>query len=331
MSSPTTPPLELGQVPDGMTTVRGATFRMGDDRFYREEGPVHAVTVDGFWMDEHPVTTTEFARFVDATGHVTVAELAPDPAEYPDADPALLVPGSAVFQETAGPVDVRDVTNWWHWTPGASWSHPEGPGSDVAERARHPVVHVAYADAEAYARWAGKQLPTEAEWELAARGGLDGAAFAWGDEMAPGGGTMANYWQGEFPFYNVLGEGQERTSSVGSFPANGHGLYDMAGNVWEWTSDYFRGEHPVDAAKPCCVPHNPRVDAAVQSLVVDEPGAHIPRRVIKGGSYLCAPSYCLRFRPAARQSEAIDTSTGHIGFRCVVRARTAQEPQPKEN
>ena len=257
MSSPTAPPLQLGQVPDGMTTVRGATFRMGDDRFYREEGPVHAVTVDGFWMDEHPVTTTEFARFVDATGHVTVAELAPDPAEYPDADPALLVPGSAVFQETAGPVDVRDVTNWWHWTPGASWSHPEGPGSDVAERARHPVVHVAYADAEAYARWAGKQLPTEAEWELAARGGLDGAAFAWGDEMAPGGGTMANYWQGEFPFYNVLGEGQERTSSVGSFPANGHGLYDMAGNVWEWTSDYFRGEHPVDAAKPCCVPHNP--------------------------------------------------------------------------
>jgi formylglycine-generating enzyme required for sulfatase activity len=262
---------------------------------------------------------------------VTVAELAPDPAEYPDADPALLVPGSAVFQKTAGPVDVRDVTNWWHWTPGASWRHPEGPGSDVAGRAQHPVVHVAYADAEAYASWAGKALPTEAEWELAARGGLDGAAFAWGDEMAPGGRTMANYWQGEFPFHNVSGETQERTSSVGSFPANGHGLYDMAGNVWEWTSDYFRREHPVDAAKPCCVPHNPRVDGAAQSLVAGEPGAHIPRRVIKGGSYLCAPSYCLRFRPAARQSEAIDTSTGHIGFRCVLRAGAAQEPQQKEN
>jgi formylglycine-generating enzyme len=319
VSSPTTSLLDLGQAPEGMTMIPGATFRMGDERFYPEEGPVHAVAVDGFWIDQHPVTTAEFARFVDATGHVTVAELAPDPAQYPDADPDLLVPGSAVFQKTAGPVDVRDVTNWWHWTPGASWRHPEGPGSDVAERAEHPVVHVAYQDAEAYARWAGKDLPTEAEWELAARGGLDGAAFAWGDELAPQGRTMANYWQGEFPWHNLRGDGEDRTSPVATYPPNGYGLYDMAGNVWEWTSDYFRHEHPPDAAKACCVPRNPRVDDVKHSLVAGEPGAHIPRRVIKGGSYLCAPNYCLRFRPAARQSETIETSTGHIGFRCVVR------------
>jgi formylglycine-generating enzyme len=319
VSSPTTSLLDLGQAPEGMTMIPGATFRMGDERFYPEEGPVHAVAVDGFWIDQHPVTTAEFARFVDATGHVTVAELAPDPAQYPDADPDLLVPGSAVFQKTAGPVDVRDVTNWWDWTPGASWRHPEGPGSDVAERAEHPVVHVAYQDAEAYARWAGKDLPTEAEWELAARGGLDGAAFAWGDELAPQGRTMANYWRGEFPWHNLRGDGEDRTSPVATYPPNAYGLYDMAGNVWEWTSDYFRHEHPPDAAKACCVPRSPRVDDVKHSLVAGEPGAHIPRRVIKGGSYLCAPNYCLRFRPAARQSETIETSTGHIGFRCVVR------------
>jgi formylglycine-generating enzyme len=300
-----------------MAWITGGSFRMGDERFYPEERPVHTVAVDGFWMDEHQVTVAEFRRFVKATGHVTVAEVAPDPAEYPDADPELLVSGSLVFRQTAGRVDLRDATNWWHWTPGAFWRRPEGPDSNVGGRELHPAVHIAYEDADAYARWAGKTLPTEAEWEFAARGGLDGAAFTWGDELAPRGRLMANYWQGEFPWQNLLGDGHEGTCAVKRFPANGYGLYDMAGNVWEWTSDYYSQQpaHPT----ACCAPHNPRVDDAAQSLVADEPGAHIPRRVIKGGSHLCAPNYCLRFRPAARQSEAIDTSTGHIGFRCVTR------------
>ena len=302
-----------------MAWVPGGTFRMGDERFYPEERPVHRVAVDGFWIDEHPVTVAEFRRFVKVTGHVTVAETAPDPAEYPDADPELLVPGSLAFRKTAGRVDLRDVTNWWHWVPGADWRRPEGPDSDVGGRELHPVVHVAYADAEAYARWVGKALPTEAEWEFAARGGVDGAVFTWGDDIAPRGRMMANYWQGEFPWQNLLTDGYEGTSPVKRFPANGYGLYDMAGNVWEWTSDYFTREHPADAAKACCVPRNPRADDAARSLVTGEPGSHIPRRVIKGGSHLCATNYCLRFRPAARQSEAIDTSTGHIGFRCLMR------------
>jgi formylglycine-generating enzyme len=314
-SDPPAPPKDMAWIP-------GGSFRMGDERFYPEERPVHTVAVDGFWMDEHPVTVAEFRRFVKATGHVTFAEVAPDPAAYPDADPELLVAGSLVFRQTAGRVDLRDVTNWWHWTPGAFWRRPEGPDSNVGGRELHPVVHVAYEDAEAYALWAGKTLPTEAEWEFAARGGLDGAAFAWGDEMVPRGRMMANYWQGEFPWQNLSAEGRGGTSAVKRYPANGYGLHDMAGNVWEWTSDYYTHEQPADPPKPCCAPRNPRADDAAQSLVADEPGAHIPRRVIKGGSHLCAPNYCLRFRPAARQSEAIDTSTGHIGFRCVTRPPT---------
>ena len=286
---------------------------MGDDRFYPEERPVREVEVDGVWMDEHPVTVAEFARFVDDTGHVTGAEIAPSAAEHPDADPALLVPGSIVFRKATAPADLRNPT-WWEWTPGASWRHPEGPGSDVEDRADHPVTHVAWADVEAYARWAGKSIPTEAEWERAARGGLDGAAFSWGDEMNPDGRAMANYWRGEFPWQDLKPEGSG-TSEVGAFPANGYGLHDMTGNVWEWTSDYFAvGGAPV---KSCCSPRNPRQDDPALSLVPDEPGAEIPRRVIKGGSHLCAPNYCLRFRPPARQSETIDTATCHIGFRCI--------------
>jgi sulfatase modifying factor 1 len=309
----------LGRRPKDMAWVPGGTFRMGDERFYPEERPVHRVAVDGFWIDEHPVTVAQFWRFVADTGHVTVAETAPDPAEYPDADPELLVPGSLVFRKTAGRVDLRDATNWWHWIPGAFWRRPEGPDSNVGRREHHPVTHAAYRDAEAYARWAGKDLPTEAEWEFAARGGLDGAAFAWGDEMAPKGRMLANYWQGEFPWQNRKGDGRERTSAVRRFSSNGYGLYDMAGNVWEWTSDYFTRAHAAGVAKACCVPRNPRVTDAAHSVVAGEPGANIPRRVIKGGSHLCAPNYCLRFRPAARQGETVDTSTGHIGFRCVVR------------
>jgi sulfatase modifying factor 1 len=302
-----------------MAWVPAATFRMGDERFYPEERPVHRVAVDGFWIDQHPVTVAEFRRFVKATGYATVAERPPDPSEYPDADPDLLVPGSLVFCKTAGRVDLRDVTNWWRWTPGAFWRRPEGPKSNVGGREHHPVVHVAYEDASAYARWAHKVLPTEAEWELAARGGLKDAAFTWGESMAPRNRMMANFWQGEFPWQNLRVDGFEGTSPVGRFPANGYGLFDMAGNVWEWTDDYFTGGHSVGRGSACCAAHNPRRTDHQESLVSGEAGGHIPRRTIKGGSHLCAPNYCLRFRPAARQGEAIDTSTGHIGFRCAVR------------
>lgn len=301
-----------------MAWVPGGEFSMGSVDFYPEERPVHRVAVDGFWADRHPVTVAEFRRFVKATGYVTDAERAPTAEDYPDADPELLVPGSLVFRLTTGPVPLDDVRNWWTWVPGADWRHPEGPGSTVDGRQRHPVTHVTYADALTYARWAGKDLPTEAEWEYAARGGLEGATFAWGDEFAPRGRMMANTWQGEFPWQNLLLDKYERTSPVGAFPANGYGLVDVSGNVWEWTSDLFTADHrgmPALAAEQgegCCVP----TDRSAREPAMSET---IPRRVIKGGSHLCAPNYCLRYRPAARQGEAVDTSTCHLGFRCIVR------------
>jgi formylglycine-generating enzyme required for sulfatase activity len=307
----------------GMRWIGPGAFEMGAEGFYPEEAPVHPVELDGFWIDEHPVTVAAFRRFTTETGYVTWAERAPEPDDYPDADPELLVPGSLVFQETSGPVDLRDPRNWWAWTPGAFWRRPEGPDSNVGGRELHPVVHVATVDAEAYAKWAGKELPTEAQWEYAARGGLERAVFSWGDEPAPRGRMMANTWQGEFPWQNLETDGYVGTSPVKRFPANGYGLYDMTGNVWEWTADFFTPTHGGDAsthegdfAKPCCVPRNPRVSTP-------DPRAgegHIPFRTIKGGSHLCAPNYCLRYRPAARQAEAVDTSTSHIGFRCVVNA-----------
>jgi formylglycine-generating enzyme len=313
------PTIARAPIPAGMAQIAGGTFLMGAEDFYPEEGPVHRVEVDPFWIDTAPVTVAQFRRFVKATGHVTVAERPLDPADYPDADPELLVPGSLVFRPTRGPVDLRDVSNWWGYVPGARWDRPEGPGSDTYTRARHPVVHVAYEDAEAYARWAGKALPTEAEWECAARGGLEGAAYEWGDEPVAEGRPRANYWQGEFPWQNLVLDGFPGTSPVASFPPNGYGLHDMTGNVWEWTADFFTPGHAADAAKSCCVPRNPRVTSAANSFAAGQPGAHIPRRVLKGGSHLCAANYCLRYRPAARQGEAVDTSTTHIGFRCVVR------------
>jgi formylglycine-generating enzyme required for sulfatase activity len=303
----------------GLRRIPGGTFLMGSTEFYPEERPVHSVAVDGFWMDERPVTAAEFRRFVRETGHVTVAERPPDPADFPDADPALLVPGSLVFRKGSGPVDLRDYRNWWAYVPGACWRRPSGPGSTINGRDRHPVVHVAYEDAEAYARWAGKELPTEAEWEYAARGGLDGTRFAWGDEERPDGRELANTWQGEFPWQNLKLDGYEGTSPVGSFPPNGYGLYDVTGNVWEWTADFFTPRHPDEVESPCCAPRNPRVTSPEGSFALGQPGEHIPRRVIKGGSHLCAPNYCLRYRPAARQGETVDSSTSHIGFRCVVR------------
>jgi formylglycine-generating enzyme required for sulfatase activity len=278
-------------------------------------------------MDEHPVTVAEFRRFVKATGHVTVAEQPLDAADYSDADPALLVPGSMVFRRTSGPVDLDDYTNWWHWVPGAHWRQPEGPGSTLDGRERHPVTHVAYDDALAYAAWAGKELPTEAEWEFAARGGLDGATYAWGDAFAPKGRQMANTWQGEFPWQNLLLDRFERTSPVTSFPPNGYGLYDVTGNVWEWTADYFTRAHPAEPGHACCGPatprRNPRVTSPDSSYDDGGPGGRFPRMVVKGGSHLCAPNYCHRYRPAARSPQSVETSTGHLGFRCIVRPAPA--------
>ncbi len=311
--------LRIGAAPAHMAWIAGGTFLMGSEEFYPEERPVHAVNVDGFWIDERTVTVADFQRFVEATGYVTLAERPLDPDEYPDADPALLVPGSLVFQRTSGPVRLDDYRQWWRYVPGASWRHPEGPGSEIAGRDQHPVTQVAFEDAQAFATWADKDLPTEAEWERAARGGLEGARFTWGDEFAPGGRQMANTWQGEFPWQNTLDDGFLGTSPVGSFPANGYGLYDMAGNVWEWTLDYFTPRHRDPPAHACCAPENPRVASPEGSYDLGNPGSSIPRRVTKGGSHLCAPSYCLRYRPAARQGEAVDTSTTHIGFRCVIR------------
>ena len=303
-----------------MVWIPPGEFQMGSDDFYPEERPVHRVAVDGFWIDEHAVTVAEFRRFVKETDHVTIAEQQPDPAEYPDADPELLVPGSLVFHPTTGPVDLSNVHNWWGWTPGAQWRHPEGPDSTIGGRELHPVTHVAYEDAAAYAAWAGKVIPTEAQWERAARGGLEGKVFCWGDEFAPRGKIRANTWQGQFPWQNLLLDRFEGTSPVKRFPPNGFGLYDMAGNVWEWTADFFAPRHSDEPEHRCCTPRNPRVSSPDQSYDVGAPGAHIPRRVTKGGSHLCAPNYCLRYRPAARQGEAVDTSTCHIGFRCVVPA-----------
>jgi formylglycine-generating enzyme len=308
----------VGGAQKNMTWISGGQFLMGSEDFYPEERPVHPVEVDGFWIDETPVTVAAFRRFVKATGYVTLAEQKPDALDYPDADPELLQPGSLVFKKAAGPVDLDDIRNWWKWSPGTNWRHPDGPASTLGGKERLPVTHIAFDDAAAYAAWAGKDLPTEAEWEYAARGGLEGATFPWGDEFCPKGRMMANTWQGQFPWQNLLTDGFESTSPVRSFPPNGFGLYDVAGNVWEWTCDFFTPSHGDELQKPCCVPRNPRVTSPEQSFADGGPGAQFPRRVIKGGSHLCAPNYCLRYRPAARQAEPVDTSTSHLGFRCVV-------------
>ncbi|MBE2277143.1 MAG: formylglycine-generating enzyme family protein [Rhodobacteraceae bacterium] len=283
-----------------MVALLGGIFRMGSDRDYPEEAPTRQVAVGPFAIDRFAVTNADFVRFVAATGHVTMAEIAPRAEDCPGADPAALRPGSAVFVAPEPGQRLLSELDWWEFRPGAFWRQPEGPGSDIAGRMKHPVVHVAYADARAYAGWAGKDLPTEAEWEFAARGGLDGTTYAWGDDLMPGGRMMANHWRGAFPFRDDTGRGQVKTMPVGSFPANGYGLFDMIGNVWEWTSDVFQQPGPKD---PCCG---------------GLPSASRPR-VIKGGSFLCAENHCRRYRPAARHPQEPATSTCHIGFRCIRR------------
>jgi formylglycine-generating enzyme required for sulfatase activity len=300
--------------------IPGGTFRMGSDRHYAEEAPAHQVTVGAFWIDRTPVTNREFRKFVNATGHVTFAELKPDAKDYPGALPHMLKAGSLVFTPPKQPVDLRDWSQWWKLKIGANWRRPYGPRSSISGLDDHPVVHIAYRDALAYAKWAGKELPTEAEWEFAARGGLDGAEFAWGDELTPGNRQMANTWQGAFPHENLALDGYERTSPVTAFPPNGYGVYDMIGNVWEWTTDWWSSKHEADPAKACCIPENQRGGREDQSHNPLQPDIRIARKVIKGGSHLCAPNYCRRYRPAARHAQPVDTSTTNVGFRCIIRA-----------
>ena len=304
------------KTPTPLVRIEGARFRMGSDVHYPEEAPSRMVEVDSFWIEARPVTNRAFARFVEATGWVTLAEIAPDPNDYPGALPEMLTPASLVFTPTKGPVNLGEPHAWWNYTPGADWRHPLGPDSSLEGLDEHPVVHVAWRDVCAYADWAGLDLPTEAEWELACRGGLDGAEYAWGDELTPAGRRLANVWQGQFPWQNLALDGWARTSPVGAYPPNGFGLYDMIGNVWEWTKDWWSSGAP---ARGCCVPRNPLGGVEADSCDARELPARIPRKVLKGGSHLCAPSYCRRYRPAARHAHPIDTSTSHVGFRCVRR------------
>ena len=300
---------------------------MGSDQFYPEEKPVRRVTVDGFYIDRFAVTNEDYKKFVDDTGYITVAERPLNPADYPGAKPELLVPGALVFQKSKGPVDLNSYFNWWAWMTGANWKNPLGPQSNLKEREKHPVVHIAYEDAEAYAKWRGKDLPTEAEWEFAARGGLEGKNFTWGDDDVQFTKPMANTWQGRFPYENLLIDKYEGTSPVGSFEPNGYGLYDMAGNTWEWTSDWYvrNVDETASNVKSCCTTNvNPRVVSPEKSYDECQPEIKIPRKVIKGGSHLCAPNYCLRYRPAARQPQMIDTGMNHLGFRCIVRVVNRQ-------
>jgi sulfatase modifying factor 1 len=302
-----------------MVWIPGGTFLMGSNDHYPEEAPAHPATVDGFWMDVYQVTNAQFRRFVNESSHVTVAERTPRAEDYPGAIPEMLVPGSVVFRQPTRRVDLNNHYNWWAWVPGADWRHPDGPGSTLHGRERHPVLHVAWEDVTAYAAWAGKELPTEAEWEFAARGGLEGREFAWGDEFTPKGKQMANTWQGEFPVENLELDGFGRTAPVGSFPPNGYGLFDTIGNAWEWTTDWYADRHEV--ANGCCggAGVNPTGGSREGSIDPRAAGAPIPRKVLKGGSFACAPNYCRRYRPAARMHHPIDTGTCHIGFRCIVR------------
>ncbi|MHA4844928.1 formylglycine-generating enzyme family protein [Flavitalea antarctica] len=305
-----------------MVLITGGSFNMGSESFYPEEKPIHKVTVSSFYIDKYTVTNRQYQKFVDETGYITVAERPLNADDFPGIKPELLAPGALIFKKANGPVNLKSYYNWWAWMPGTNWKHPKGPESNISGMEDHPVVHVAYEDVESFAKWAGKELPTEAEWEFAARGGLEGMNFTWGNEDTQLTQPMANTWQGEFPYQNLLVDKYEGTSPVGSFEPNGYGLFDMAGNVWEWTSDWYvkHLDESAEKVKSCCTTSvNPRVTSPDESFDLAQPDIKIPRKVVKGGSHLCAPNYCLRYRPAARQPQMIDTGMTHIGFRCVVR------------
>lgn len=296
---------------EGMVWIPGGTFAMGDTRHHPEETPVHQVTLRGFWIDRSEVTNRQFARFVAATGYRTEAERPVDPRAFPNARPEDLLPGGMVFREIAG-VDARmcGLGNlpWWNFTPGANWRNPNGPGSSIEDRMDHPVVQISYRDALAYCAWAGRRLPTEAEWEFAARGGLEGKPYIWGDVEQPKGKPMCNHWQGAFPAKDTVEDGFHGTAPAGSFPPNGHGLVDMAGNVWELTADWYDPGYYADA--PAESPRGPaRGD--------DPQGTGFGQRAMRGGSWLCDHAYCFRYRPGARHGVDELTATNHIGFRCA--------------
>ena len=319
-----------------MVLIPGGEFTMGTEAGYAfpNESPPHRVTVSPFFLDVNPVTNDDFARFIESTGYLTVAERPVDweemkkqvPPGTPKPPDEVLAPGSLVFRPTEGPVDLRDMSQWWIWTTGASWRHPEGPASNLEGRGNHPVVHVAWEDAQAYAVWAGQRLPTEAEWEFAARGGLDQARYAWGDEENPDGRFMLNRWTGTFPYRNDRADGFAGTSPVGSFPPNGYGLHDMGGNVWNWCSDLYRADTfatRADDQQACCDPGGP-LDSKRETPVPGDPSPPLvpgaERRVTKGGSFLCHPAYCESYRPTARRGTPPDTGSSHVGFRCAMDA-----------
>lgn len=297
----------------GMVRIAGGTFTMGDDDERPEERAAHEVTVSPFWIDRHEVTNAQFAQFVEATGYRTQAETGLDPKMYPELPPDLLEPGSMVFSPPADPVALTDTMQWWRYVKGASWHEPLGPGSNIDGLDNHPVVHVTWIDAREYARWLGRDLPTEAEWEFAARGGLENARYTWGNTYDPIDGWKANIWQGNFPDANTGADGFVRTSPVGCYPPNGYGLYDMAGNVWEFAKDLYLPGHP---AEPAVDPTGPDLRVALRRA---GPGG--PNIVVKGGSFLCTPQYCLRYRPSARQPQEVGLGASHIGFRTVIRGR----------
>jgi len=304
--------------PKDMVMIKGGTFWMGADHGNKmvtpnridNERPVHEVEIDGFWIDKYPVTNAQYAEFVKENNYVTYSEQIPKAEDWPGANPKMLVPASIVFKQPKQKVDMRNFYNWWEYKPGAQWRHPESPESSIKYRADHPVVHVTYDDAKAYCEWMGKTMPTEAQWEYAARGGLKKRTYGWGDQPKHLTEKMMNYWQGNFPYKNDNKDGNLKTSPVGSFPPNGYDLYDMAGNVWEWVSDWY---HP--AYYEVSPRKNPTGVKKEESLDPNEP--EIPKRIVKGGSFLCSEKYCMGYRPSARTATDPKSSTNHIGFRCV--------------
>lgn len=300
--------LSASETPPGMVWIVGGSFTMGADDGRADENPTHEVSLNGFWMDVHEVTNDQFAEFVKATGYVTVAERKPTAEEFPGASEELLVPGSLVFHTPRPDEEQLGYLSWWAYVPGANWRHPLGPDSSLDTLGKHPVVHIAWEDAMAYAKWADKALPTEAQWEFAARGGRAGVPYAWGDTLEDGGASQGNIWQGRFPRRNSLEDGFERTAPVKSFPPNPFGLYDMGGNVWEWCLDWYHPDGYASASS-----RNPAGPESSEDP--DEPG--VPKRVVRGGSFLCNASYCAGYRVSARMKSSPDTGLSHTGFRCV--------------